>query len=107
MSGINLFAPKAQGTVIATSATSTASVALTKPASANQIRVKNIDSTNIVYINFGNSTVVATIPTAGVPGSMPVGPGETVGVTVPEGTTHVATISLGTPVVYFTPGNGV
>jgi len=62
MSGINLFTPKAQGTTSITSAVTTGRVALTKPASATAIRVKNIDATNIAYINFGDVTVVATVP---------------------------------------------
>jgi hypothetical protein len=108
MSGINLFAPKAQGTTSITSGVVSARVALTKPAAAMVIRVKNIDTTDIAYINFGDSTVVATVPAGATPGSMPIGPGETGGFSVPEGTTHVAAIcTAGTPIVYFTPGNGV
>ena len=81
MSGINLFTPKAQG-----------------PTSI----------TNVAYINFGDVTVVATVPAGATPGSFPIGPGETAGFTVPEGTTHAASIcTAGTPIVYFTPGNGV
>ena len=107
MSGINLFAPKAQGTTSLTAGAATANRLLTKPASCNQIRVKNIDATSVAFINFGDSTVVATIPSGATPGSLPIGPGETAGFTVPEGTTHVAAISSGTPVLYFSPGNGM
>jgi hypothetical protein len=108
MSGTNLFTPKAQGTTSITSAVTTASVVLTKPAAATTIRIKNIDTTNVAYVNFGDSTVVATVPAGATPGSMPIGPGETAGVTVPEGTTHAAAIcTAGTPIVYFTPGNGI
>lgn len=108
MSGINLFTPKAQGTVSITSAVTTARVALTKPAASMQIRVKNIDTTNVAFINFGDVTVVATVPAGATPGSFPIGPGETAGFSVPEGTTHAAAIcTAGTPIVYFTPGNGV
>jgi hypothetical protein len=107
MSGTNLFTPKAQGTTSITSAVTTARVLLTKPSSAMQIRVKNIDATNIAYVNFGDSTVVATVPSGATPGSMPIGAGETAGFTVPEGTTHAASIcTAGTPIVFFTPGNG-
>ena len=107
MSGFNLFTPKAQGTTSITSAVTTARVLLTKPAASMQIRVKNIDATNIAYVNFGDVTVVATVPAGATPGSMPIGAGETAGFTVPEGTTHAAAIcSAGTPIVFFTPGNG-
>lgn len=108
MSGIQLFTPKAQGTLIATCATSTARVALTIPAGATTMRIKNIDATNIAYVNFGDVTVTAVLPVGTTLGAMPIGAGETVGIGIPSGTTHVATIcSAGTPVVYFTPGFGV
>lgn len=107
MSGDNLFTPRTQGTVTITTATSTANVALTM-GGGNQVRVKNIDATNIAYVNFGISTVVATLPSGATGGSIPIGAGETAGFTVPNGTTHAASIcSAGTPVVYFTPGQGL
>lgn len=107
MSGDNLFTPKTQGTVTITSAVTTASVALGLGSGQRVVRIKNIDATNIAYVNFGSSTVTATLPSGGTGGSMPIGAGETAGVTVPEGTTHAASIcSAGTPIVYFTPGNG-
>lgn len=109
MSGIQLFTPKAQGTLTATCATSTAVIALSIPASVTTMRVKNIDTTNVGYFNFGNSSgVTCVLPSGATPGGMPIGPGETLGVGIPPGTTHVATIcSAGTPILYFTPGNGV
>ena len=109
MSGINLFTPKAQGTTSITSGVASANVALTKPAGCNVIRVTNSDTTNIAFINFGNSAAVAaTLPAGATPGSLPIGAGETAGFSVPEGTTHVAAICIaGTPILYFSPGNGV
>ncbi len=109
MSGINLFAPKANGTVSLAVTATTGSVSLSKPASAMQVRVKNIDSANIAYINFGTSTVVATVPNGATPGSLPLGPGETAGFTVPEGTTHIAAICSGalTATIFASPGNGM
>lgn len=108
MSGTNLFTPETQATVTITSATSTARVALTIKANATSLRIKNIDATNVAYVNFGDVAVVATLPSGGTGGSMPIGAGETVGISIPPGTTHAASIcSAGTPVVYFTPGNGL
>jgi ABC-type Fe3+ transport system substrate-binding protein len=107
MSGVNLFTPRTQGTVSITSAVTTANVALTM-GGGNQVRVKNIDATNIAYVNFGASTVAATVPSGSTGGSIPIGAGETAGFTVPNGTTHAAAIcTAGTPIVYFTPGQGV
>lgn len=108
MSGINLFTPETQATVTITSGTSTGRVALTVKANATSVRVKNIDATNIAYVNFGDSTVTATLPSGATGGSVPIGAGETAGFSLPPGTTHAASIcSAGTPVVFFTPGNGV
>jgi len=110
MSGINLFAGKVQGTTSITAAVGNSNnrVLLSKPASAKVIRVMNSDATNVAFINFGDSTVQATVPVGATPGSMPIGPGETAGLSVPENTTHAAAICIaGTPIVYFTPGWGV
>jgi hypothetical protein len=107
MSGINLFTPKTVGTVAITCAVTTARVALV-PLGANAVRVKNVDATNIAFIAFGDVTVVATVPNGATPGSVPIGAGETAGFSIPTGTTHVAAIcGAGTPLVYFTPGQGV
>lgn len=106
MSAFNLFSPKTQGTVSITNSTSTAAVALV-PLGSRQVRVKNIDTVNTAYINFGTSTVTATLPSGATPGSMPIGPGETAGFTITADVTHAASIcSAGTPIVYFTPGLG-
>lgn len=106
MSGFNTFTPKATGTVAITSAVTTANVALTKPLAATVVRCKNVDGTNYAYVNFGTSSVTATVPNGATPGSMPIGPNETILVGVAEGITHVASIcTAGTPIVYFTPGN--
>lgn len=104
---IDLFTPKTVGTVSITSGVASARVALV-PNGAFQVRVKNIDATNAAFIAFGDVTVVAVVPAGATPGSVPIGPGETAGFSITPGTTHVASIcTAGTPIVYFTPGNGV
>jgi hypothetical protein len=106
MSGFGVFTPKTTGTTSITSAVTTSAVALTKPGTATVIRVKNIDATNYAYVNFGTSTITATVPAGATPGSMPVGPTESIMVGVAEGVTHAASIcTAGTPIVHFTPGN--
>lgn len=102
---MTLLTPKSTGTVSITSATSTARVALV-PTGANQVSIKNVDATNVAFVEFGDSTVVAVVPSGATPGSMAVGPGERVGVSI-GAATHVAAIcGAGTPIVYFTPGRG-
>lgn len=102
MSGTLLFTPKTAGTVNIAGTTSTARVALVK-LGCDQLRIKNLDTTNTVFVNFGDVTVVATLAA-----SMPVGPGEVVGVTMAADWTHVAALtSTSTATVYFTPGNGL
>lgn len=103
---IELFTPKTVGTVSITSGVASARVALV-PSNAFQVRVKNIDAAEVAFIAFGDVTVVAVVPNGATPGSVPIGPGETSGFSIPPGTTHVASIcTAGTPIVYFTPGNG-
>lgn len=102
----NLFTPNPTGTVSLTCGLASARVALAL-GQAQQIRIKNIDTTNTAYVEFGGSTVAATVPNGAAKGSMPIGPGETVGVTVPIGTGFAAGIcTAGTPTLYFTPGYG-
>jgi hypothetical protein len=106
MSGFSTFSPKAAGTVSITSAVTSAAVALSKPATATVIRVKNIDATNVAYVNFGTSTVTATVPAGATPGSMSIGPTESILIGVAESVTHAASIcTAGTPIVHFTPGD--
>lgn len=87
----------------ATAATTTAATALTLPTTLGrrwQVRVVNVGATP-VFIVFGVVGVTAT--TAGTP----VAAGATNIFSVPEGTTHVATIvGTGTAVIYFTAGEG-
>jgi hypothetical protein len=107
MPGDNLFTPNTTGTVSITSAVTTANVALV-PKGAKAVRIKNIDATNIAYVEFGTSSVAATVPSGATPGSMPIGAGETVGLSLGSGITHAAAIcTAGTPIVFFTPGNGL
>ena len=99
------FTPKTAGTVSITSAVTTANVALV-PLGANQVRVKNVDATNIAFVAFGASNVAATVPDGATPGSFPVGPGESIIVSISPAVTHAASIcGAGTPIVYFTSGN--
>jgi len=103
---LNPFSPKTVGTVSITSAVTSARVALV-PLGANQCRIKNLDATNIAYVVFGDSTVVATLPAGATPGGFPVGPNESIIVSISPIVTHVAAIcSAGTPIVMFTSGNG-
>lgn len=111
MSEAVLFQPLSTATVSITSATGSANVALpVKAMNAFSLRIKNIDATNIAYVEFGGSTVTASVPNGATPGSMPIGPGETVGVSLSglQGDIYAASIcTAGTPVVYFTPGHGL
>ncbi|HET9285697.1 MAG TPA: hypothetical protein VFR24_27410 [Candidatus Angelobacter sp.] len=107
--GIQLFEPQTTATVSITCSTVTARVALVATAAVGfSLRIKNIDTTNVAYVELGGSTVSASVPNGATPGSMPVGPGETVGVGLSNVITNVAAVSsAGTPTVYFTPGTGV
>lgn len=112
MSANALFTPHSQQTVSITCGTASASVALVVTGSTSTLpralRVKNIDATNIAYVNFGVAGVVATVPSGSVGGSVPIGAGETAGFSIGVAVTNVAAIcTAGTPVVYFTVGEGL
>ena len=107
MPGSNLFTANPQATVSITCAVTTANVNM-NPLSAKAVRVKNSDTTNIAYVNFGGSTVTATVPSGATGGSVPIGPGETAGFSLGAGQTYAAAICVaGTPILYFTPGDGL
>ena len=59
MAANTLFQPNTQSTVSIVCAVTTANVALgtTAGSTRRSLRIKNIDGTNIAYVNFGNSTV--------------------------------------------------
>ena len=101
------FSPNTQATVSITSAVTTANVALV-PKHATTVRIKNVDATNTAFVAFGISTIVATVPSGATGGSFPVGPGESIILSIGDLVTHAAAIcGAGTPIVYFTPGNGI
>jgi hypothetical protein len=102
----NLFTPKSTGTTSITSAVTTANRLLTV-SGQHQLAITNSDTSNVAFVELGDSTVVAVVPSGATPGSMPILPGQTRGVTLAPGVTHAASIcSAGTPIVYFTPGGG-
>lgn len=108
MSGIQLFTPRAQGTVSITCAVTSARVALGTPVTCETVAIVNSDTSNVAFVNFGDVTVTATVPSGVSGGGMAILPATTRGVGIPKGATHVAAIcSAGTPLLFFTPGNGV
>jgi hypothetical protein len=91
-------------------ATSTSSrVAVTMGGSATQVEVTNKSAANWVYVEAGDSTVVAVLPANGASvGAYPVGPGQSKIITLPTTITNIAAIcdSALTATVFFTPGQG-
>lgn len=107
-SPVALFTPATTKTLAYASTTSTSTAALPTVQTNASLRLKNTDGTNIAFINFGDASVTAVIPTGTTPGAFPIGPGETIGVTRSAAWTHMAIIAAaGTPTVYVTPGDGV
>ena len=101
MSGDNLFTPKPAGTVNIVATGSSARILLNRLA-CRQLRIKNISAADVAFVNFGDVTVTAATTTG-----MPIGAGETVGITLAEDWTYAAAVTGGTSTVYFTPGNGL
>src|ERR1700759_4956135 len=99
----NLFTGQATSTVSITSAITTANVALGNKNASNVCRVYNSDAANIAFVEFGGASVAATVPNGATPGSVPIGPGQTAGFSIPESATYAASSCLaGTPFVYVT-----
>ena len=100
---INLFTPAWNGTVnvIATSGGSLRATLTT--GAGNSVRIKNVSGTNVAYVALGTAAVVATTT-----GGLPIGIGETVGVTRNPNSDVAAAAIVGadTATVYFTVGEG-
>lgn len=98
------FAPNKVATVSIVVAATTANVQMlaTGTTGTTGVRVMNNGSAT-VWVNFGDNTVTATVPSGATAGSIPVGPGAAVDLIVTG--THAAAIAAGaTGSVYFTPG---
>lgn len=110
MGSSSFFTPKAASTIVITCASLTSqNIPLTNVGnSALDCRIRNLDSTNTAYVEMGTTaSVVAVIPTSATLGSMPIGPGETIALSIPAVSIwFAANCVTGTPVVAFTPGNG-
>ncbi len=98
MAFTNLFTP---GPVVAITTGASAAQALTAGA-GEQIRVKNIDTTNGAYIRFGISSTTVTSSNG-----IFIGPGDIAGFTMPGSTTHIITLAAaGTPILNVVQGWG-
>lgn len=97
-------APFTPGTTkIITVAATTANLAL--PAGGDQVLVTSISTNAVAFVNFGDSTVTAVVPTGTQQSGAPVLPGRNV-FTVPSGATHIATIGTVANTLYVTRGDG-
>lgn len=94
------FTPDSAGTVSRTVSGTSASVALFKGGTSQQIMVNSPAGNAIAFIEFGDSTVASVAATG-----TPILPGVVMVFTVGQTVTHVAAIgSAGT--LYFTSGGG-
>lgn len=105
------FIPKAgAATKRITAATGTANISIGLVAPNDVVRIYNAGSA-IAYVAFGDSTVTATVPTAGsTAGSMPCGSGitEVQGIGLSGATIYGAAITASsTADLYFTLGDGI
>jgi hypothetical protein len=104
-------------TVAALPGTTAAAIAIPGPGTGvggttvpAQVLVFN-NTSGVVYVAFGNSSVVATIPVVGTPGNgVPINVGQAIKFSVvSNGPLYVSTIAsaIVTGNIYFTPGDGV
>jgi hypothetical protein len=107
---VDPFTPQSTGTVdIAAPGTGSANVALLNKSTSFNCRIYNSDPTHPVFIEFGTTSAVqATAPAGSTPGSMPVGPNQSVIVSIQSQVPlWAAAVSAQTnAAVYFTPGIG-
>jgi len=92
------------GTVNINVSGSSQSVSLAVVGGPQQVRIMN-NGTATAWVNFGSSAVTAALATG-----MPVGPGVTEVITIPDFgvTPYAAAIAAGaTGNIYFTPGYGI
>lgn len=98
---MDAFIPYSAGTVNINVSGSNQTVSLAYSGGPRPIRIMN-NGTATVWVNFGLTGVTASTSTG-----MPVGPGVTEVITLPDfgGTAHAAAIAAGsTGSIYFTPG---
>lgn len=106
MAAVNPFSPISLGTVTLTVGASSTRVALVKGGQPLQVMVQSLAANAIAYIEFGGSTVAATIPAGAVGGGTPILPGTISMFTVGADSTNIACIgTAGT--LYVTTGYGV
>jgi hypothetical protein len=100
------FQPNSNATATLAATATTGRVAVTM-AGGNQVEVTNKSAANWVYVEYGDSTITAAVPSGSV-GGYPVGPGQSKIITVPPSITNMAAIcdATLTATVFFTPGNG-
>ena len=101
MTDVNAFYPNGS-TVNLTASTSSGRVAVTGPGTGANVRVYN-SGTDTAFIAFGDSTVTASTTTG-----MPIPGGAVEMFTLPQNITNIAAITAsGSPVLYFTTGQGI
>jgi len=104
MEFVRPFQPDAKATVQATAAVSSARVAL--GGTGPQVRVNNTGTVD-AFVEFGDSTVAATVPSGATAGSLRVAAGTVEIFTLSQSFTNAAAItSASTSVVEFTRGEG-
>jgi hypothetical protein len=106
MASPSSFQPNTNSTAVLAATAATGRVAITM-GGAGQVEVTNKSAANWAYVEYGDSTVTATVPT-GSTGGYPVGPGQSKIITVPSTITNMAAICDAglAATVFFTPGNG-
>jgi hypothetical protein len=99
------FKPYAAATQARTVSTSSARAAL--PASTTQVMLSTVAGDSICFVELGDSSVIAVVPSGATLGGTPInGAAQVFG--VPLNATHVAVITAsGTATLYITPAEGM
>ncbi len=100
------FSAMAAGTTtLSVTGTSGARV-LAKSATPQTVVVSSVAGNAIAFLEFGDSTVAAIVPSGATGGGMPILPGAIYTLTVPVAATHFAAIGTSGTTLYVTCGHG-
>jgi hypothetical protein len=106
-----LFTPRRAGTTAIAATTSSSSTqvraAAAVPNFPQNLRIFNAGAVT-VYVETGDANTVAVKPSGGTLGAMPIAAGQTIGIGLKAGDTHVAVLTdSSTATVFVTPGEGL
>jgi hypothetical protein len=89
-------------------AVTTTSARIALPANTRQVMLTTVANDALCFVEFGDVTVVAVVPSGATLGGTPINGGDAQLFSVPIGATYIAAITAtGTATLYITPAEGL